>query len=147
MNQEPSAFRGKNLFQTIEWITSYVLLFTVMMIVFLGAFEILPIVGLIIFVYLLIFIALQQYAIRKNIEKYAGLEILDGWFDVEYDKGEDILLPLAKIDDFPAISPAAKLAVTNFVEEMGRRYRNLQQEEFVKKMGELEDKIGENDED
>lgn len=110
-----------------------------MLFIFLGLIEYLPILGLIIFIYILSFISVLQYTYRKHSEEYSGLEILDAWIDLEFNVGEEFLFPIAKVDTFPDISPNAKEAVDKFVSEMGRYANSI--EELEGAIKELDSKI------
>lgn len=112
--------RGRNLFVTIQWVSSYILLFSTMLIILLpGGIDFLFSYFLFIFIYLIAFIAVQEYVTRKHAEKNSGTEILDSWIDLDFDLGEEFLFPIEKIDKFPDISPNARLAVNKFIEGMG----------------------------
>jgi len=146
VNQPVGRFKGKNLFVTIEWISSYVLLIATMFIVFLGGIKILPIYGLCIFIYLLAFVSLQEHVMRKHAEEYSGVEVLDSWIDLDYDLGEEFLFPIQKIDKFPDISPNAREAVNKFVDGMGRVGKGLKGADLDKEMKSLDEELDEIDE-
>lgn len=141
MNEPEKWYKGKNLFMTIEWVSSYVILIALMIIVMLGLYDIIWIFGLILFIFLLGFISVQQYVYRIHSEKYAGAEILDAWVDVDFDIGEEFLFPIEKIDYFPDISPSARDAVDRFVDGMGQYYQQITKIDFKKKIKELDSKI------
>jgi len=127
MNEPTKWYRGRNLFSTIEWVTSYILLFTIMFMVFAGYTDYIWVFGLITFIYLLSFLATQQYFMRIHSEEYAGVPVLDSWTDLDFDLGEEFMYPIAKIDNFPDISASARGAVDNFIDEMEHYFDKIQQ--------------------
>ena len=131
INEGSGRWKGKQLFINIELISSYVLLIVVFIIVFSGAFQYLYIFVVIVFIYLLGFVAVQQYVMRTHSEEYAGIEILDAWIDLDFNIGEEFLFPIEKIDSFPDISPNAREAVDNFVEKMGKVAGSMKQIEIA----------------
>lgn len=141
MNEPDKWFKGRNLFITIEWVSSYIILIALMVIIMLGLFELIWVFSLILFIFLLGFIATQQYVYRIHSEKYAGAEILDAQIDVDYDIFEELLLPLAKIDNFPEISPSARTAVENFTNQMQEFYDPNTKRDFRMKIQELDSNI------
>lgn len=141
MNEPEKWFKGKNLFMTIEWVSSYVILIGMMIIIMLGLYDLIWWFGLFLLIFLLGFISTQQYVYRLHSEKYAGAEILDSWTDIDFDIGEEFLYPIAKIDNFPDISPNARDAVDRFVEGMGEYYEDITKIDFKKKIKELDAKI------
>ena len=138
MNEPEKWFKGRNLFITIEWVSSYVILIELMVIIMLGLFDLIWIFSLILFIFLLGFIAIQQYVYRIHSEKYAGCEILDAQIDVDYDIFEELLLPLAEIHEFPEISPSARTAVETFVDQMQKVYDPKTKIDFRMKIQELD---------
>jgi len=141
MNEPNKWYRGKRLFITIEWVSSYILLFSIMAIIMFGLVEFIWIFGLIVFIYLMSFVAVQQYIIRKHLEEHGGETVLDTWTDTDFDQGEDFLYPIAKIDEFPDISPSARNAVEKFMEEM-QNYFNIHGYLNLKRdIGELDEAI------
>lgn len=141
MNEPDKWYRGKRLFITIEWLTSYILLFSIMAIIMLGLIEFIWIFGLIVFIYLMSFVAVQQYIIRKHLEDHGGETVLDTWTDTDFDQGEDFLYPIAKIDEFPDMSPSSSNAVIRFMKEM-QNYFNIHGYINLKKdIGELDKAI------
>jgi 5'-3' exonuclease len=141
MNEPHKWYKGKQLFITIEWATSYILLFVIMFLIILGLVEYIWLFGLIVFIYLLSFVAVQQYIIRKHLEEHGGETILDTFTDTDFDQGEDFLFPIAKIDEFPDISPSARNAVNKFMMEM-QNYFNIHGYVNLKRdLGELDKAI------
>lgn len=141
MNEPSKWYRGKQLFIGIEWATSYILLFVIMCMIFLGLVKFIWIFGLIIFIYLLGFIAVQQYVIRKHLEEHGGETVLDTWTDTDFDQGEDFLYPILKIDEFPDISPTARNAVNRFMLEMKNYFKIHGYVNLKKDLGELDKAI------
>lgn len=141
MNEPEKWFKGKNLFMTIEWVSSYIILISLMIIIMLGLIDLVWWFGLFLLIFLLAFISTQQYVYRIHSERYAGAEILDSWTDIDFDIGEEFLYPIAKIDFFPDISPSARDAVDKFVDGMGQYYAQLTKTDFKKKVKELDAKI------
>jgi len=141
MNEPSKWYRGKRLFIGIEWATSYILMFVILAMIFLGLVQFIWIFGLIVFIYLLGFVAIQQYVIRKHLEEHGGETVLDTWTDTDFDQGEDFLYPILKIDEFPDISPTARSAVERFMLEM-QNYFNIHGYANLKKdLGELDKAI------
>jgi len=138
MNEPDKWYRGKRLFITIEWVSSYILLFAIMFIIMFGLVKFIWIFGLIVFIYLMSFVAVQQYIIRKHLEDHGGETILDTWTDTDLDQGEDFLYPIAKIDEFPDISPSARNAVKRFTVEMQNYFKIHGYINLKKGLGELD---------
>jgi hypothetical protein len=150
VNAPVGRFSGKNLFVTIEWITSYALIIITMIIVFAGGIRFLLLYGLCVFIFLLAFVTLQEHVMRKHSEEYSGIEVLDSWIDLDYDLGEEFLFPLAQIDQFPDISPNAQEAVNKFIEGMGRDSKDLRGADLylnIKSLNKELDEIDKNDEE
>jgi len=118
MNEPTKWYRGKQFFIKIEYASSYILLFLIMLILALGLFEIILVFGLIVFLYLLGLFTVQQYVIRKHLEEHGGETILDTYTDTDFDQGEDFLYPIEKIDEYPDISTSARNAVERFMKQM-----------------------------
>lgn len=141
MNEPSKWYRGKKLFIGIEWATSYILLFAIMGMIMLGLVRFIWIFGLIVFIYLLSFVAVQQYVIRKHLEEHGGETVLDTWTDTDFDQGEDFLYPILKIDEFPDISPTARNAVGRFISEMQNYFKIHGYANLKKDLGELDKAI------
>lgn len=146
MNEPERWFKGRNLFITIEWISSYVILIVLMVMIMLGLYQFIWVFALILFIFLLGFVAVQQYVYRIHSEKYAGAEILDAWVDIDFDIGEEFLFPIEKIDHFPDISPSARDAVDRFITGMGQYYESITKIDFKKQIEQLDSKIGKSEE-
>lgn len=141
VNMPVGKLKGRNLFVTIQWVSSYILLISTMIIVFVGAIDFLFTYFLCIFIYLITFVAIQEFITRKHVEKNSGVEILDAWIDLDFNLGEEFLFPIEKIDEFPAISPNAQEAVNKFIEGMGTVSKHWKGIDIDEEIGSLDNEL------
>lgn len=108
---------------------------------FTGLIEYLWVFGLGVFIFILGFIATQEYFKRINSEKRAGQEILDADMDIDHSRSVELLMPIEKIETFVETPASLQNAVNDFTKGMGKVFKQLPKKELDKKIKKLDDSL------
>lgn len=146
MNQKgkDSPVKGKNLTQNIMLFSSYGILVMVLIIVFTGSYDLLPWFCIGIIIYLLCVVILQLSLWIYTIQSHGG-DLLDSDITEDFDRYEEQLLPIEKVDELPKMSPQLNKELDKFTSDVKKAYEEISSETEVQRFKRIEKKMTEYD--
>lgn len=121
---DKSNWRGRNLLEKLE-LFSFFLFYTLIFVVFIFLRQNTKDMGLQLFIwlgvgvtiYIIAFVAFQQYVYRRIADKYNGIPVMVGWIDQEDGLGEEYEFLIENITPFERLSTVEKESVERWIEE------------------------------
>lgn len=133
MNTDKKLLFGKDLLDKLQMIIFFVIYTIIIVMGFVGTkMRLNPqfigyfIITIVIFI--IIFIAIQQYILRLMSEKHAGRPVMGGWQDEENGVGEEYEWIIEEMIPFENLSQIDKEAIDSFVQLEYMKIQNFENE-------------------